>query len=131
MSALGPVAVIAASGMAAAQTRMDVAAQNLANMNTQGAVSGSPAPYRSQRADLISTIGGGVAASVRADSSTPELAYDPSASFADPQGMVAAPAVDPALQLIDMHVAMRQFQASVRVFETANRATKSLLDIRS
>ena len=57
MSALGPVAVIAASGMAAAQTRMDVAAQNLANMNSQGAVSGSP--YRPQRADLISTIGGG------------------------------------------------------------------------
>ena len=131
MSALGPVAAIAASGMAAAETRMDVAAQNLANADSNGAKSGSPAPYRPQRADLSSTVAGGVAASVSAQFFGSEAAYDPSAPYADAQGMVASPAVDMAMQLINMQMAMRQFQASVRVFRTADATARTVLDLRT
>ena len=131
MSALGPVAAIAASGMAAAETRLNVAAQNVANADSRGAVSGAPAPYRPLRADLTSMSAGGVMASVSAQQSASELAYDPTAPFADAQGMVASPAVDMALQLINMRIAMRQFQASVQVFRAADATSKTLLDIKA
>lgn len=131
MSALGPIAAIAASGMAAAETRLNVAAQNVANADTVGSTSGSPPAYRPLRADLSSTVAGGVAASVSAQQSASELVYDPSASFADSKGMVASPAVDMAQQLMDMREAMRQFQASVLIFKAANATSKSLLDIKT
>ena len=96
MSALGPIAAIAASGMAAAETRLNVAAQNVSNADTVRSTSGASPAQPPLRA-----------------------------------GMVVAPAIDMAEQLIDMRVAMRQFQASVRVFQAANATTKSLLDIKS
>ena len=56
------------------------------------------------------------------------LAYDPSAPFANLQGMVAAPNVDPVAETVKQISASAAFRANLAVFEAADRNAKSLLD---
>ena len=55
--------------------------------------------------------------------------YDPSAPFADADGMVAAPNVDLAQEAVGILQASVLFKANLAVFKTAHGMTKRLLDI--
>jgi flagellar basal-body rod protein FlgC len=138
---------IATSGMQAASTRLDVAASNIANSQTTGplptttgnsgstSTSGFPSAYVPLAVNQVETSNGsgpsGTLATVVPVSPSFVPVSDPSAPFADQNGMVAAPNVDPANMLIQAAIAQYSFSANAKVATAADQMTKSLLDILS
>ena len=102
---------MAASGIAAASANLTASASSIVSMETTG-----PVP-----------AGGATAATSNALPSY-TLAYDPSAPFANLQGMVAAPNVDPVAESVNLTTASLAFRANLAVFEAANKNFKTLLD---
>ena len=129
---------IAASGMAAAMASLTASASNVANANSAGPAPGftpvnaqSPASaYQPAVVVETSMAGGGVSATVTRYSPGAILSYDPTAPFADGQGMVAVPNVDFATEAVNQISASVAFQANLKVFQAANRNLDSLLDIK-
>ena len=72
---------------------------------------------------------GGTAATVTTVSPSFVAQFDPSAPFADQNGLVAAPNVDLASQFVQLLVAKYDFAANAKVIQTYADTTKSLLDI--
>ena len=103
---------IAASGMAAASTSLTASASNIANMQTVEPVPAS----------------GGVTTALSGALPNFSLAYDPSAPFANLQGMVATPNVDPVTEAVNQISASEAFRANLAVFETASKNFKALLN---
>jgi flagellar basal-body rod protein FlgC len=128
------VTTIALSGLQAATARLNASASNVANMNTRGAIPtagapSAPAVYRPVRAVQTSAgAGGGVAGALIQATPGWSAAYDPSAPFADPAGMVAAPDVDLAAETVEQLDAHSQFVANLRVLQTEDSMLKTLID---
>ncbi len=128
---------IAASGMAAASASLTATASNVANTDTAGPVPaggpGAPVPANSGLYQPVSAVtqtssGGGVTSAISDTLPSYTLAYDPTAPFANLQGMVATPNVDPVAQAVNQISASDAFRANLAVFETASKDFKSLLD---
>jgi flagellar basal-body rod protein FlgC len=129
---------IAASGMLAASENLTASASNTANMETTGpvpatsplqAVPQTPeSVYQAVTATTTSVPGGDVASSVSNTLPSYTLAYDPTAPFANLQGMVAAPNVDPVTEVTNQMSASMAFKANLAVFRVAEDNFKSLLD---
>jgi flagellar basal-body rod protein FlgC len=128
---------IAASGMAAASFRLDVSAANVANMMSTGPlptatgpnVASQPKAYVPLRVNQVAVAGGGTAATAVPVSPSSVPAYDPSASYADQNGMVAAPNVDLTNEAVQQIMARLSFAMNAAVVRTDERMFKSLLDI--
>jgi flagellar basal-body rod protein FlgC len=142
---------IATSGLSAASLRVGVAASNIANVLTTGplpATGGSgtsggagnssnnsnfPAafvPLRVNQVDQTSgATPGGTVATVSTVSPSFVAQSDPTAPFANPDGLVAAPNVDLANEFVQLLIAKESFAANAKVIQAFNNTTKSLLDI--
>ena len=127
---------IALSGMNAASLRLQVAARNIANARSYGALPGANVPddapqaYVPQRVDQVATAGG-TSARVTPVSPASVPVYDPTAPYSDENGMVAAPNVDLASELVEVLVAKYTFAANAAVVRAESEMMKSLLDIES
>ena len=129
---------IAVSGMLAASAGLNASASNLANLESDGPVPATspqqpvaPAPgsvYQAVAVTQAAQPGGGVTASVTPSLPSYTLAYDPSAPFANMQGMVAQPNVDPAQEVVNQMMASLAYRANIATFKTAQQMEKSLLD---
>jgi flagellar basal-body rod protein FlgC len=142
---------IATSGLSAASLRVSVAASNIANVLTTGplpATGGSgtsggagnssnssnfPAafvPLRVNQVDQTSgATPGGTVATVSTVSPSFVAQSDPTAPFANQDGLVAAPNVDLANEFVQLLIAKQSFAANAKVIQAFNNTTKSLLDI--
>jgi flagellar basal-body rod protein FlgC len=142
---------IATSGLSAASLRVSVAASNIANVLTTGplpATGGSgtsggagnssnnsnfPAafvPLRVNQVDQTSgATPGGTVATVSTVSPSFVAQSDPTAPFANQDGLVAAPNVDLANEFVQLLIAKESFAANAKVIQAFNNTTKSLLDI--
>lgn len=135
---MSSVLSIAASGMLAATQRLDVSARNVANMRSDGALPdaqgnyapGAPRPYAPLRVDQVDTAGGGTRAIVSDVSPSYVATYDPSAPYANSDGMVAAPNVDLADEMIQQLMATYAYAANARVVTSYNQMVKSLFDAK-
>jgi flagellar basal-body rod protein FlgC len=125
---------IAMSGMQAASLRLNASASNVANLRTNGRLppaggtSAAPAAYAPLRVDQVEVSGGGTAANVSTASPSYTPSYDPTASYADGNGMVAAPNVDLANEAVQQITAKYEFAASAAIMRAASDMTKTLLD---
>jgi len=136
---MSSVQSIAVSGMLAATRRLQVSAQNVANMRSDGALPdaqgnyspGAPRPYTPLRVDQVDLAGGGTRAIVNEISPSYIVAYDPSAPYANQDGMVAAPNVDLADELVQQLTATYTYAANARVVTSYNQMVKSLFDTRA
>ncbi|PIT01390.1 flagellar basal-body rod protein FlgC [Bradyrhizobium nitroreducens] len=142
---------IATSGLSAASLRVNVAASNIANVQTTGplpasAGSGSsaatggsgiaptfPAAYVPLRVDQVSQSSGSTPGGTIATVSTVSPSYtaqsDPGAPFANQDGLVAAPNVDIANEFAQLAAAKYSFIANAKVIQAYSETEKSLLDI--
>jgi flagellar basal-body rod protein FlgC len=143
---------IATSGLSAASLRVSVAASNIANVLTTGplpATGGSspsgvgagnssnnsnfPAafvPLRVNQVDQTSgATPGGTVATVSTVSPSFVAQSDPTAPFANQDGLVAAPNVDLASEFLQLLIAKESFAANAKVIQAFNNTAKSLLDI--
>jgi len=123
---------ISASGMTAERLRMDVVANNLANVNTTRTPGGGPfrreqvalAPTTASFAQTLAGLSGAeegmgaVSGGVRVAGITPDMrpfkrAYEPGHPDADAQGYVSLPNIDTVTEMVDMMSATRAYEANV------------------
>jgi flagellar basal-body rod protein FlgC len=134
---MSSVQSIAVSGMLAASRRLEVSAQNVANVRSDGALpdaqgnysSDAPRPYTPQRVDQVDLATGGTRAVVTDVSPSYVATYNPSAPYANHDGMVAAPNVDLADEVVQRLMASYAYAANARVVTSHNQMVKSLFDI--
>lgn len=141
---------IATSGLSAASLRVNVAASNIANVRTTGplppsgasAAAGSsstssayPAAYVPLRVDQVDQSSGSTPGGTIATVSTVSPSYtaqsDPSAPYANQDGLVAAPNVDLANEFVQLATAKYSFIANAKVIQAYSETTESLLDIKT
>ena len=126
---------IAVSGMNAAALRLQVSASNVANAESGGPLPGAanaagyPAAYNALTVDQTAMADGSTRATVAVATPGTVLAYDPTAPYADAQGMVAAPNVDFTAELVQQILARYSFAANAQVVRTDAQMSASLLNI--
>jgi flagellar basal-body rod protein FlgC len=129
------ISAIASSGLAAASTRVQVSASNLANMDDAAPLLGSgvpgPAPFVPARVETVSLGQNGVQAQLSAAQPGAAPAYSPDSPYADASGMVAMPQVDIASELVDQMQALQQYKASAALLRVHDEMQKSALDLLS
>ena len=144
---------ISASGMTAERLRMDVVANNLANVNTTRTPGGGP--FRRQEvalspkgtsfgetlAGLSSADSGGgeddrgaVAGGVEVSGIVPDTrpfkrVYEPGHPDADKQGYVSLPNVDTVTEMVDMMSATRAYEANVSAVGAVKSMAMKALEI--
>ncbi|MDO5111916.1 MAG: flagellar basal body rod protein FlgC [Clostridia bacterium] len=128
---------ISASALTAQRLRMDVIAENLANVDTTRTAEGGAYRRRytvmqenkqnnfgsfMERALGVSSDSGVKVAEIREDTSPFKLDYNPEHPDANEEGYVEHPNVDLAVEMIDMMAATRSYEANI----TAVNAFKSM-----
>ena len=136
---------ISASGLTAERLRMDIIAQNIANVNTTRTVQGGP--YRRKlvvlkeiQPDSFESIldkvkgkysGKGVeVVQISEDDQTPlREVYDPGHPDADQNGYVEYPNVNIVSEMVDMISATRAYEANVTAFNASKAMFQKSLEI--
>lgn len=125
------ISSISMSGLQAATTRLEASAQNIANAQSSGplpSASGATSAYAPLTVKQADVKGGGVSARIvnAADPYVPT--YDPASPDADAEGMVAAPNVDMASELVNVMTARISYETSVKTLKVGNDMLKTTLD---
>ena len=126
---------IAVSGLNAASLRLQVAADNIANWLSDGPLPGVsnpenfPAAYTPLRVNQTDTVGGWTSATVSAVSPGTVATFDPTAPFANSDGLVASPNVDLAGQMIQLLIARITYAANAQVIRADAQMSAALLNI--
>lgn len=134
---------ISRSALQAERLRMDVVANNLANMNSTRTAQGGP--YRRQTVIFrpdgggpgFSTLlaqrtgaGGGVIVdAVVDDAAQPRRVFEPTNPDAGPDGYVLYPDIDVATEMTDMVSANRSYQANVTALNAIKGMAQKALEI--
>jgi flagellar basal-body rod protein FlgC len=137
---------IAASGLTAQRTRMDVTSENLANADTTNGAGGQPyqrqevvlqqvgGGFSSALSGAMGPAGGPVAGGVQvsgivSDPTPDQMVYDPGNPSANPQGYVRMPNVNPVNEMVDMIDESRSYQSDVTAMTTAKQMFEKTLDL--
>jgi len=136
---------ISASGLTAERLRLDLTANNIANVNSTGRPN-DPAnpPYRRKIPIFVQMLeqagdsgalrsrfkGAGVrVARVLDDDGPPRLVYDPSHPHADEKGYVAYPNINIVNEMVNMITATRAYEANVTALNAAKDIALKALEI--
>jgi flagellar basal-body rod protein FlgC len=134
---MSSISTIALSGMNAAARRLEVSASNVANVSSTGTLpnadgslpAGAPQSYAPLELVQNASAGGGTQTAVTTARPSTIAVYDPQASFANPDGLVAAPNVDLSQELVGQMIASYSFAANAKAMKADDSMTKSLLNI--
>ena len=121
---------ISSAGMALEKLRVDLAAMNIANMNTAARIGEGYRPRHIEASlvgqtgfqDFMSSLDIQQLVAVR--SGNVKQVYEPSHPLADQDGMVEYPDVQPLTEMMTLMNAMRSYEANARAFN----ASKLLID---
>jgi len=139
---------ISASGMTAERLRMDVVANNLANVNTTRTPGGGPfrreqvamAPASASFGETLAGLSGdnggaeAVQGGVQVSGIVPDMrpfkrVYQPGHPDADKQGYVNLPNVDTVTEMVDMMGATRAYEANVAAVGAVKGMAMKALEI--
>jgi flagellar basal-body rod protein FlgC len=136
---------ISSAGMSVEQTRLAVAAANLANARSSRAADGTL--YQPLEVVVQSTAATSYAdaeSSLRAQSlprpvvqtieptqNPPRLVYDPGHPDADERGFVAMPAVDTLSTMLDLMTVSRSYEANLRAFDITRHLIEQTIQMGS
>jgi flagellar basal-body rod protein FlgC len=134
---MSSVLSIAVSGMQAATRRLEVSAINVANVRSDGALpdaqgnyaADAPRAYSPLRVDQVDLATGGTRAVVSEVSPSYVATHNPSAPYANQDGLVAAPNVDLADEVVQQLMASYAYAANARVVTSYKQMVKSLFDM--
>ncbi len=128
---------IALSGMTAQTRRVEASASNIANLQSKGAIpdaagavpAGQPEAYQAQ---AVAQSDGNPGTRATFTPITPAYLpdYQPDADYANADGLVAGPNVDPAREHVNQIAASRAYGANIAVVRTQDDMLKSLLDAK-
>lgn len=137
---------ISASGMTAQRQRLDIASENIANMNTTRTESGGPyrrkmvvfeeKPLTSFRSEFYSRLrnkatekGGVQVAEIVEDQRDLNPVYNPEHPDADENGYVMLPNVDLVKETVDAMAATRSYEANLTAFNAIKLMAQKALEI--
>jgi flagellar basal-body rod protein FlgC len=126
---------IAVSGLKVASLRLQEAASNIANVLSDGPLPGAPnsesvpAAYAPLRVNQTEAAGGGTSATISAVAPATISTFDPSAPFANSDGLVAGPNVDLATEMIQLLIARTTYAANAQVIRADAQMSAALLNI--
>ena len=135
---------ISASALTATRLRMDVIAENVANMNTTRTAGGDPYRRRfvvfqeKQSDSAFATFfnraqgnpGGGVrVVAIGEDQSEFKLDYNPNHPDADENGYVRMPNVEVVQEMVDMMAAFRAYEANITALNSMKDMAMKTLEI--
>ncbi len=128
---------IAISGLQAQSQRLAASANNIANVSTTGRVPTQDNPsstvYRplqvSYQALTAGGEPGGVAAQVSEVNDPYTVIYDPSNSYANSEGLIAAPNVDLVEEAVNVLISKTLYKANISVIKTQEEMFDEALDI--
>jgi len=138
---------ISGSGLTAQRLRMDVVANNIANVNTTRTAEGGPykrqrvvfEPRREENQFLLPLAGeakrkqmttqGVRVVAVSSDPAPARKVYDPGHPDANAQGYVEMPNVDPVTEMVDLMAATRAYEANVAAINATKRVLEAALSI--
>ena len=135
------------SALEAERIRAEVVAANMANAETTRTADGGP--YRRQHVVFTSTappqsfagqlmaqsegsggeFGGVRVSAVVADQGSPLRRYDPGHPDADKDGYVAYPAINPAMEMVDLMSSVRGYQLNASAIAAAKQMIQQSIDI--
>lgn len=137
---------IASSGLTAQRMRMDVIAENLANIQTTRDADGEP--YRRRYVTMaakesfsgymssamsddtsVTSTGGVRVTSILEDQTPFVLDYNPEHPDADENGYVRMPNVNLTTEMVDMMSATRSYEASITAIEAIKNMAQRALNI--
>jgi flagellar basal-body rod protein FlgC len=124
----GPID-IAISGLQAQGKQMEVISSNVANARTTDAGKGEP--YRRLEATFKSDddMGGVELDEVLADMSDFLRVFDPGNPHADEQGYIAMPNVNLPLEMMNLNIATRAYQANAAVLKRYQQMVETTLEL--
>lgn len=129
---------VSASGFEVQRKKMDVIIENLANMETTRTPEGGPylrkivllssEPISGSFGDILGdAMHRARVEGVLRDNNALKSIYDPNHPDADGRGFLSVPAINAIVEMADMIMAHRAYEASVTAFEaTKNMAMKTL-----
>ncbi|MET0659443.1 MAG: flagellar basal body rod protein FlgC [Steroidobacteraceae bacterium] len=136
---------ISSAGMSVEQTKLAVAAANLANSRTTQTADGSPyqpmtavlrsTPYhRSDFASIEQAVDAAAlprpaVVDIVPTNAAPRLVYDPGHPDADAKGFVAYPAVDGLSTMMDLMTISRSYEANLRAFDITRSLIQRTIDM--
>lgn len=133
---LFPAMSVSSTGLEAERTRMEVAANNLANAHTTRGVDGEvyqrrQVVFATLLEDSLGQYGERLAGveveAIVTDDRAPQAIYAPYHPDADADGMVETPHINPLEEMMDMITATRAYQANLSAMkQTAEMAKKTI-----
>jgi flagellar basal-body rod protein FlgC len=127
-SSFGPID-IAVSGLRAQGKQMKLISSNIANARTSDAGNGEP--YRRLQAEFKTDddLGGVELDKIVTDTSDFLRVLDPGNPLADQNGYVAMPNVSLPVEMINMNIATRMYQANVAVLRRYQQIIETTLEL--
>ncbi len=124
---------ISASGLAVQRTRLDVASENIANVNSTRTPEGGPYRHKSvmvssapmafdlslQKFLRPAEVTGAQVMGVAKDNTPPKTIYNPNHPDANEQGIVELPNVNVTQEMVDIMTASRNYEANITVMNAA------------
>lgn len=130
---------VAASGLSAQRSRLNVTASNLANAETTKTENGGPylrrqVTFTAGRTEFASALDGAVqrvnVTAVTEDTTSPtRMVFDPGHPDARPDGYVEMPNVNVVEEMTEMITASRSYEANATSFETLKKMALRALSI--
>ncbi len=134
---------ISASGMTSERLRLDLIANNIANMNTASRPNDPDNPVYRRRvpqfaeqlrqtlsATGVESRGAGVKVkTIIEDPAPPRVVHDPANPMADQDGNVAYPNINIVNEMVDMITASRSYEANVTTLNAAKSMALKALEI--
>jgi flagellar basal-body rod protein FlgC len=130
---------VSASGLTAQRQRLDIIAENLANVHTTRTTQGGPyqrksvifrsRPAEDNFASLLNTPEKVEVSHVVQNSEGMRPEHDPGHPDADEKGMVQYPNVNPVSEMVHLMLASRAYEANVAVLRAGKSMANKALDI--
>ena len=134
-----PAARISSSGLTAERTRMEVAANNIANAQ---ATSADPSQVykrkivvfesvlnRQMDSSVTSSFGGVKVKEIASSTKAPMEIYNPSHPHADANGMLKKANISPLEELVDMMTATRAYEANLSIMKQSKAMAQKMIDL--
>jgi flagellar basal-body rod protein FlgC len=125
----GPID-ISVSGMRAQGKSIEVISSNVANARTTDAGEGEP--YRRLEAVLkaeTDSVGGVTVADIAKDMGDFDRIFDPSNTQADEHGYVAMPNVNLPIEIMNLNIAKRTYQANAAILKRYQQMIETTLEL--
>jgi len=129
------------SGFQAASVRLDARSSNIANVQSNGPlptnpgatppVSGGPSVYQAVEPVSQATVGGGAKTLLSPTIPGYVQQYDPNSSFANSDGLVAAPNVDLAGQITASIADSAYSKANAAIIRTGDELLRQAINLKS